>query len=140
LAGLTPGVEVPASPLQVLEAAPAGRARLILALEGLDLPALEAEGALVDALARVAAPGGILVAGLAGATSLLDGQGGSARLLQWLRCGREIVPHAPPGRRMLRSRQHLHAAWGGMFDILRVTEGAFPDFRAAVVMRRHPRS
>ena len=115
----------------------AGAARLVLALEGLDPPEIGAEEALLAALADVTAPGGFVVAGLAAAASLLDGSGGSARLLRWLRRGLDMAPEAALGRRTLRSPTHLRDSWGSAFDILRIAEGVLSGFRDVVVLRRH---
>jgi SAM-dependent methyltransferase len=136
MAAPTPRLVLPAEPATLLHGAPAGAARLVLALDGLDPPEAGAEDALVAAVARATAPGGLVVAGLPGALSLLDGRGGAARLLRWLRRGIDLDPAAPPGRRAVRSTAHLHVAWGGAFDILRSDEGALSGLRDVVVLRR----
>jgi SAM-dependent methyltransferase len=138
LAAVTPRLDVPADPYPLLDHAAAGAARLVLALDGLDPPAIEAEDALVGAVARATAPGGVVIAGLPGASTLLDGQGGSARLLRWLRRGLVSEPEAPAGRRTIRSQAQLRASWGAAFQVLKVDEAALSGLRDAVVLRRRP--
>lgn len=138
LAALTPCLALSADPHPVLGVASAGAARLVLAMEGLDVSAVEAEDALVGAVARATAPGGFVLAGLPGACALLDGQGGSARLLRWLRRGIDLVPEAAAGERTMRGQAHLRAAWGAAFEVLRVEEAALSGLRDLVVLRRRP--
>jgi len=136
MAALAPCLTAPPDALAPLQDAPEAGARLGLALDGLDPPEAGAERAVVRALARAMAPGGLVIAALAGRMALVDGSGGSERLLRWLRGGLEMVAEAAPGRRALRSQAHLRAVWGGAFEILRVSEGAMSGFRDVVVLRR----
>ena len=136
MAAPVPRLDVPADPMALLDSAPEGAARLVLALDGLDPPAVDAEDALVAAVARVTAPGGLVMAGLPGGLTLLDGRGGPARLLRWLRHGLDLDPDATPGRRAVRSPAHLRTAWGDAFEILRIDEGALSGLRDLVVLRR----
>jgi SAM-dependent methyltransferase len=138
LTGRAPCLVLPAEPLAALEAAPAGAARLVLAPEGLDPPRIEQEPALVAALARAVAPGGLVLAGLAGAAALLWTTDGTGRLLRWRRQGLDLWPEAPAGRRAVRSPAHLRAAWGAAFAPLLVAEAALSGWRDAVVLRRRP--
>lgn len=94
------------------------------------------EAALVAALARVLTPGALVVAGMPGALALLGGEGGTARLLAWLRQGLVVLPEAPPGRRAIRSEAHLRTAWGTAFEVLRVDQAALSGLRDLVVLRR----
>ncbi len=136
LGGGAPCLVLPAEPMAALQAAPPGAARLVLAPEGLDADGAEGEAALVAALARAVAPGGVVLAGLAGATCLLFAPDPAARLLRWRRQGFDLWPEAAPGRRMLRGAAHLRTAWGEAFELLRVTEAALSGWRDAVVLRR----
>ncbi|BDG71951.1 class I SAM-dependent methyltransferase [Roseomonas fluvialis] len=136
LAALVPRLDVPADALALLEATPLGAARLVVALEGLDVWEAAGEAALVAALARVLTPGALVVAGMPGALALLGGEGGTARLLAWLRQGLVVLPEAPPGRRAIRSEAHLRTAWGTAFEVLRVDQAALSGLRDLVVLRR----
>jgi hypothetical protein len=107
-----------------------------VALEGLDPPEAGGEPALVAALARVLAPGGLVVAAMPGALALLGGGGGTARLLHWLRHGSVVLPEAAPGHRAIRNAAHLRHAWGTAFEVLRAEEGALSGLRDLVVLRR----
>jgi SAM-dependent methyltransferase len=138
LAARRPCLVLPPEPLAVLADAPVGAARLVLAPAGLDPPGPETEPALVDALARALAPGGLLLAGLAGGTALVFGTQGAAPLLRWRRRGFEFRPEAAPGRRALRAPAHLRDAWGAAFAPLLVAEAALSDWCDAVVLRRLP--
>jgi hypothetical protein len=131
-----PGLVLPPEPMAALDPAAPGAARLVLAPEGLDPHDAADEAALVAALARAVAPGGVVVAGLAGATCLLFAPDQAARLLRWRRQGFDAWPEAAPGRRMLRSAGHLRSAWGAAFDLLLVAEAALSGWRDAVVLRR----
>jgi hypothetical protein len=136
MAALAPRVDLPADALAVLDAAPEGGARLVVALAGLDVPDRQGEAALVGALARAVAPGGVVLAALPGGLVLLGGAGGTACLLHWLRHGLVVVPQAAVGHRAVRTPAHLHAAWGGAFDVLCIAEGALSGLRDLVVLRR----
>ncbi len=136
MAALTPRLDLPADARAVLDAAPEAGARLVDALAGLDVPDAEGEAALVAGLARAVASGGVVLAGLPGAYALLEGSGGTPRLLHWLRHGLVVVPEAAPGTRAVRSAAHLRTTWGGAFDVLRITEGALSGLRDLVVLRR----
>jgi SAM-dependent methyltransferase len=136
LAAPAPRLDVAADARPVLDAAPDGSARLVMALDGLEPPDAAGEAALVKALARVLAPGGLVLAAMPGALALLGAQGGAARLLHWLRHGLVMRPDAAPGQRAIRSGAHLRTAWGTGFDVLRVDEGALCDLRDLVVLRR----
>lgn len=136
MAVIMPRLDLPADARAVLDAAPEGGARLVVALEGLDVAVAEDEAALVAGLGRALAPRGVVVAGIPGAYALLEGAGGTPRLLHWLRHGLVVVPEAAPGARAVRSAAHLRAAWGEAFDVLRITEGALSGLRDLVVLRR----
>jgi SAM-dependent methyltransferase len=136
LAAVAPRLDVPGDAQAVLDAAPEGAARLVLALESLDPPEAGGEPALVAALARVLAPGGLVVAAMPGALALLGGGGGTARLLHWLRHGSVVLPEAAPGHRAIRNAAHLRHAWGTAFEVLRTEEGALSGLRDLVVLRR----
>jgi hypothetical protein len=84
MAALAPCLTAPPDALAPLQDAPEAGARLVLALDGLDPPEAGAERAVVRALARAMAPGGLVIAALAGRMALVDGSGGSERLLRWL--------------------------------------------------------
>jgi SAM-dependent methyltransferase len=136
MAALAPALDLPADPASLLEATPARSARLVIAIDGLDPAQTDGEDALVAALARTIAPGGVMVAVLSGALGLMVGAAGTPELLRCLRKGFTTMPDAMPGRRMVRNETHLRTAWGGAFEILRIEEGAASGFRDLVVLRR----
>jgi len=115
----------------------AAPARFASAIRGLDVPEPGGEAALVAALAAALAPGGLLLLGVAGAATLLEGAGGTARLLAWLRDDTAEAPEAPPGRRRLRGPGHLAATWGGAFELLARREAVLQGRGDLVLLRRH---
>ncbi|MEO3475136.1 class I SAM-dependent methyltransferase [Roseomonas sp. CAU 1739] len=112
---------------------PAGEARLVTALDGID--AAE-EAALVDALAAAMAPGGLLLFGTPGAAALIGGAGGVARLLGWQRHGTAEAPEAAPGQRRLRSRAQFESAWGQAFALLDLREAVLSGMCDLALLKR----
>lgn len=115
---------------------PPGDAGVILALDGLDPPTQGGDAALVAALVAALAPGGLALLGMPGSAALLDGAGGTARLLQWLRHGMVPAMEAPAGRRVLRSQTHLAEVWGAAFEVVALREASLSGLRDLVVLRQ----
>lgn len=108
-------------------------AALLIALDGIE--AAE-EASLVEHLAAALRPGGMLLFGTPGAAALIEGSGGTARLLDWQRSGVAEAPEAAPGRRRLRSPAHVASVWGAAFTLLDWREAVLSGMRDLVLLQR----